>query len=237
MYILAIDSTAKIASVALLSDEKALGSYHIDAGLTQSELLLPMAEHLLASLHLSFADIGLLAVSVGPGSFTGVRIGTALAKGLAFGRDIPCVEVSTLEALAENLRGFSGCVLPVMDARRAQVYTATFRADRGSMIRETPDRAMPVSALVSELAARGELVLPVGDGAEAVLTALAAAGVSALEIPSLLRDENAVSVGRVALRRYHDGATVSDRDLRPVYLRLPQAERERLEREAAAHSN
>ena len=105
MIILAFDGTAKCASCAVLRDEVCLGEYNIDNGLTQSELLLPMAESLLKSLRLNFSDVDMYATSVGPGSFTGVRIGAALVKGLAFGRDVPCAAVSTLEALAENARG------------------------------------------------------------------------------------------------------------------------------------
>ena len=234
MYTLAFDSTAKVASVALLSDDRPVASYQINAGLTQSELLLPMAEHILSSLSLGFSDIGLFAVSVGPGPFTGVRIGSALVKGLAFGRGIPCVGVSTLEALANNLAGFPGLLLPVMDARRAQVYTATFRSEGGVPVRLTPDRALPIGALVEELRAASETVCPVGDGVTAVLPALRDAGIPVIAPPPVLTDENAVSVGRVAYRKYLTGDTVSDEALRPVYLRLPQAERERLEKEKNA---
>ena len=127
MKILAFDSTAKVASVAVTEGDRALLSYSIDNGLTQSELLLPMAESALKALRLTFADVGAYAVTVGPGSFTGVRIGVSLVKGLAFAKDIPCVEVSTLLALAENLRGTDGIIVPVMDARRSQVYTAILR--------------------------------------------------------------------------------------------------------------
>ena len=100
MIILAFDGTAKAASVAVLDDEKILAAYTVDNGLTQSELLLPMAEDVLRALNLTFADVGLFAVAEGPGSFTGVRIGAALIKGMAFGTDVPCAGVSTLEALA-----------------------------------------------------------------------------------------------------------------------------------------
>ena len=129
MKILAFDGTARAASVAMLDGERVLGYYTIDNGLTQSELLLPMAENLLESLKLSFGDVELYATSVGPGSFTGVRIGVSLIKGLAFGKGLPCAEVSTLEALAENAATLKGIIVPYMDARRAQVYSATFRSD------------------------------------------------------------------------------------------------------------
>ena len=112
MKILAFDGTAKAASVAVADGDRVLSVCTVDNGLTQSELLLPMAEDMLKSLKLGFGDIDLFATSVGPGSFTGVRIGVSLIKGLAFGRELPCVEVSTLEALAENLRGLKGIILP-----------------------------------------------------------------------------------------------------------------------------
>ena len=153
MKILAFDSTAKIASVAVLDGDKITGSCNIDNGLTQSELLLPMAEDLLRSLGISHKDIDAYAVAVGPGSFTGVRIGVSLVKGLAFGRDIPCIEVSTLEALARNLAPLEGVIVPCMDARRAQVYSATFISDGESLTRVTEDRAIALSALAEELKA------------------------------------------------------------------------------------
>ena len=118
MKILSFDSTAKAASVAVLEDESVLAEYSVDTGLTQSELLLPMAESMLSALKLSFSDIELYAASTGPGSFTGVRIGASLVKGLAFDRGVPCVSVSTLEALAENLAGLSGILLPCMKGRK-----------------------------------------------------------------------------------------------------------------------
>ena len=123
MKILAFDTSAKVASVALTDDEKLLGVSNIDNGLTQSELVLPMAEDLIGRLGLNFSDVNLYAVTVGPGSFTGVRIGVATVKGLAFGRDIPTAPVSTLEALAENAAGLDGLIVPCMDARRGQFYT------------------------------------------------------------------------------------------------------------------
>ncbi len=229
MKILAFDGTAKAATVAVCDGDKTLGYYTIDNGLTQSELLLPMAENLLKSLRLSFSDIDLYATSVGPGSFTGVRIGVSLIKGLAFGRDIPCVEVSTIEALAENLRGLSGIVVPCMDARRAQVYTATFKGE--NLERLCEDRAIALSALAEELKEYSEPVYLVGDGYEVAKKALLAEGVKLCDTPELLICQNAVSVAKVAFRKYNAGEITTDRELSPMYLRLPQAERERLEKE------
>ena len=230
MKVLAFDGTAKAASVALIDGEHTLAAYTIDNGLTQSELLLPMAESILRATGLSFSDVGLFAVTEGPGSFTGVRIGTSLVSGIAFGRNIPCVGVSTLEALAENLAGLRGIIVPVMDARRSQVYTATFTSDGERLTRLTPDRAISLSALAEELSAAESPIYLSGDGYRVASKALLAAGVALSPTPELLITASAVSVARVAIRKFERGEYVSDRELVPTYLRLPQAERERLER-------
>lgn len=231
MIILAFDGTAKCASCAVLRDDACLGEYNIDNGLTQSELLLPMAESLMKSLKLNFSDVDLYATSVGPGSFTGVRIGAALVKGLAFGRDIPCASVSTLDALAENARGLCGIIVPAMDARRGQVYTAIFRCDGENMEKLTEDMAISIKDLASMLREYGdEHIYLVGDGYEVARKGLTEDGLTIEITPKALRNESAASVARVALRQYNEGQTVSDSELSPTYLRLPQAERERLER-------
>lgn len=231
MICLAFDTSAKIASVAALDGDKTLAVYSIDNGLTQSELILPMAEDMLKKLGLSYSDVGLLATSVGPGSFTGVRIGVSLVKGLAFGKNIPCIGVSTLEALAENLRGLSGLIVPVMDARRNQVYTATFLSKEGEVRRLTEDRALSLTELAEELRAAGEEnIYLVGDGYSVAKKALSENGVKIGDTPEILRSENAASVGRLGIRMHECGKSTSDLEISPVYLRLPQAERERLER-------
>ena len=234
MKILAFDGTAKVASAAVVENGKALATYSIDNGLTQSELLLPMAEAITKSLQIGFSDIGAFAVTVGPGSFTGVRIGVSLVKGLAFGRTVPCVPLSTLEALAENLRGMSDAiVVPCMDARRAQVYTAIFESDGNELTRLTEDLAIPITELYEKLSKYvGKKIYLVGDGYEVTYRALTSLGLSGLEItPEILRMQNAASVGKLAEIKIERGEFTTDEKLSPVYLRLPQAERERLERE------
>ena len=237
MITLAFDSTAKAASVAVTDGDKLLALYNIDNGLTQSELLLPMAENMLKNLKLTFDDVGLLACAVGPGSFTGVRIGVALVKGIAFGKNIPCVAVSTLDELAENLAGLDGIIVPVMDARRQQVYTATYRGNGTTLNKLTPDRAIAISDLAEELKEYSEPIYLVGDGYDVARRGLIAAGVDVKETPKLLITENAYSVALVANRKYENGETVSDLEIAPTYLRMPQAERERLERLAAESNN
>ncbi len=231
MKILALDTTAKTASVAVTENERVLGVCNIDNGLTQSELILPMAERLLASLGMSFSDIDLYAVTVGPGSFTGVRIGVSTVKGLAFGKNIPCAAVSTLEALAENAAGLRGLIVPCMDARRGQFYTASFSSDGEAMTRLTPDRAISAEALAEELRDFGGDVYVTGDGYEVAHRLLSSLGVRLAKTPELLRVANAASIAKIAKRMQERGECVSESELQPTYLRIPQAERERLERE------
>ncbi len=233
MKILAFDSTAKTASVAVTEEDRILLSYSVDNGLTQSELLLPMAEAALNSLRLEFSDIDAFAVTAGPGSFTGVRIGAALVKGLAFGRSVPCVSVSTLEALSENLRGIRGIIVPCMDARRSQVYSAIFKSDSGNITRVTEDAALPISELYEALKYyTGTDIYLVGDGYDITYKTLSEMGLDTLRVtPPLLRSQNAASVGAVAKRKIDNGEVTTDEALTPIYLRMPQAERERLERE------
>lgn len=231
MKILAFDSTAKAASVAVCEDEKLLALFNIDNGLTQSELLLPMAEDALRALRLDFSDIGLFAATMGPGSFTGVRIGAALVKGLAFGRDIPCVGISTIESLAENLASLDGIVVPVMDARRSQLYTAIFESDGSSLKRVCEDKAISISALAEMLREYdGKPIYLVGDGYSVAYKGLCAEGIRLSKTPELLLNENAYSTAKIAYRKYTAGEYYSDREIAPTYLRVPQAERERLER-------
>lgn len=231
MKILAFDSTAKVASVAVTEGDRALLSYSIDNGLTQSELLLPMAESALKALRLDFSDIGAYAVTVGPGSFTGVRIGVSLVKGLAFSKGVPCVPISTLEALSENLRGAEGIIAPVMDARRSQVYTAIFESDGNKITRLTEDMAIPIAELYERLKTYGKKAYLVGDGYDITYKALSEMGLDTLAItPPLLRMQNAASVGRIAAIKLGQGEYTTDSSLSPIYLRMPQAERERLEK-------
>ena len=232
MITLAFDSVAKIASVALCDGERVLAEYSIDNGMTQSELLLPMAESILSSVGLSFSDVELYACTTGPGSFTGVRIGVSLIKGLAFGKGTPCVSVSSLDSLAENAAGLTGVIVPVMDARRSQVYTAIFESDGESLTRVSEDMAIPLSTLAELLKKYdGMPIYLIGDGYGVATAALPSLGVSLCNTPEGIRGQSAASCAKVAYRKYLNGEVIADTELAPTYLRLPQAERERLERE------
>ena len=229
MKILAFDSTATTASVAVTEDSRLLGEVTLNNGNTHSETLLPMAEALLGMLRLAVRDIDLFACSAGPGSFTGVRIGAATVKGMAFGTKRPCVGVSTLEALAYNMRGHCGIICPVMNARRSQVYTAIFESDGECVKRLSEDMAIGVDELDEMLAAYDANVYLVGDGIEVALDCFKKT--KAIAAPEKLRYQSAYSVSQVALCMHKDGKSVSDAELTATYLRLSQAERERLERE------
>ena len=234
MLILALDSTAVVASVALCRDETPLALFTVKNGNTHSETLLPMVEAVLRSAKAMVSDIDLFACAVGPGSFTGVRIGAATVKGLAFGQNKNCLGVSTLEALAENLVPYEGILCPVMNARRGQVYNALFEVESGAPKRLCPDRALSVAELAAELEAKGRPFALCGDGVDEFLRL--SPKIRPASVFPLLADQNAASVAKVAYRRALAGESGTDAALVPVYLRLPQAERERLAREGGASS-
>ena len=226
MLILAFESTAKAASAALVRDGKLVSQYSQCSGLTHSRTLLPMGEDMLKNAELTLQDVDLIAVAHGPGSFTGVRIGVSMVKGLAWAADKPCVGVSTLEAMAWHGLAAGGLICPVMDARRSQVYNALFRMEDGRPARLTEDRPIALTELAEELRAYKERVFLVGDGAELSYSALTGKGLPCSLAPENLRMQSAWGVAMAAM-----GKTPGTADeLLPVYLRLSQAERERQER-------
>ena len=224
MKILALDSTALVASAALCEDETLLGEVTINNGNTHSETLLPMVEFLLSRFEISPTELDLFALSKGPGSFTGVRIGAATIKGLAFATQIPCIGVSTLDALAYNLADIKGLICPVMNARRSQVYTALFRNSENGMERLLPDSAIAIAELDTILSAYDEPVYLCGDGYDITKKLLTH---PIYEISEKLRHQSAYSVAQVAKKFYDSGVRGTDIELSPTYLRLSQAERER----------
>lgn len=228
MLILGIESSARAASAALCRDGELLGQYYQCAGLTHSRTLLPMAEELLRGTDTALADIDGVAVSVGPGSFTGVRIGVAAVKGLCFGAEKPAVGVSTLEAMAWNgLAAAPGeIVCCCMDARRGQVYNALFEISDGAPRRLVPDRAVTLAELCAELRALGRGAFLTGDGAQLAHEALVSSGVPCRLAAGPLLMQSAWGVCMAARGREMQNAE----KLLPVYLRLSQAERERQER-------
>lgn len=231
MKILAFESTAKAASVALCEDEFLIAQSYQNSGLTHSTTLMPMAETLLKNCGVALSDVDCLAVAVGPGSFTGLRIGISTVKGLAWGAEKPCVGVSTLEAMAWPLAHLDGVICCAMDARRKQVYNALFRAREGTLERLCPDRAISLEELAQERKNEEKVQIVVGDGAQLCYNDAECRGQRLVLAPPHLRFQSAWGVARAALERARAGEMVSGAELAANYLRLSQAERERLEKQ------
>ena len=231
MRILALETAAKAVSAAVTEDGKVLASAYQDTGLTHSRTLMPIVEGLLRNTGMTVGDLDAVAVSAGPGSFTGVRIGVSAAKGLAFAGDKPCIGVSTLAALARNVAFAGGLIVCAMDARRQQVYNALFEARDGAPARLTPDRAIALADLAEALRDDPRPKTVLGDGGQMCFDYLTAAGVPCRLAPAHLVKEDAVSVALEAEELARAGGLVTAQELAPVYLRPPQAERLRLERQ------
>lgn len=236
--LLAVESSAGPASCAVLHVEGGrqtlLCAASVNTRLTHSQTLLPMINDMLRNAGLAFGDIHALAVAVGPGSFTGVRIGVAAVKGLAFPGDLPCVPVSTLSGMAHRFAGvpMSCDIVAAMDARCRQVYTALFSLNEGTVVRETPDEAITLEELAPRLAARRRPLLAVGDGAPLCCAELVSAVPQLRLAPVGWGEQHAVGVARAAVPLLAAGQAVSGESLLPQYLRLPQAERELRRRQA-----
>lgn len=232
MNILALESSATACSAALCRDGALLAQSFQCSGLTHSRTLLPMVDDLLKNCGQSLDNVDVIAVAAGPGSFTGLRIGVATAKGLAWAQDKPCAPCSTLESMAWPLAHLEDSLLVcAMDARRKQVYNALFLARGDSLERLTPDRAISLAELGEELKKYQKMKIIVGDGALLCYNTLRE-GVPGLSLaPVHLRMQSAWGVARAAEELSTAGGLVTAGELAPVYHRLSQAERERLERE------
>ena len=227
MNILAVDTAGKSAAVAVLSDDTLLYETQCNNGLTHSETLLPMIDTALRACGLTVADLDLLGATNGPGSFTGLRIGLSVIKGLALPRQIPCAPVSTMAALAYGMAG-QGTVIGAQDARRGQVYWAAF--DLETHNRLTPDAAAPVASLQEFVQNCKKPLFFVGDGAALCYNVYEQVpGVAVC--PSALQVLRGVGVALAAKVLWESGACVPPAELLPDYHRLSQAERERAEKE------
>lgn len=224
MNILALESAALSAGAAVWEDNLLKSEQFVNCGLTHSQTLLPLVDAALSAAGKTVADMDAIAVSAGPGSFTGVRIGMGVAKGLALGAGKPIICVPTLLALAYNVSAFPGDIVPIMDARRGEVYTATYRWKDGKMKEVHPMRAIPLKRLLEEV----DGAIFVGDGVEVHRAAISEVkGEKAEFAPAHLCYERAASVAMAALGI----PPVSPHAAAPFYLRLSQAEREYMERE------
>lgn len=215
--LLSFDSSAVTASAALTDGDKIINSAFINAGLTHSETLLPMIKSVMNGY--SFKDLEAIAITAGPGSFTGVRIGVATAKGLAFDNDIDCISVSTLEAIAYNFTDKNTIVCAVMDARRMQFYNALFEIKDGTVKRLCDDRAISLEDLSVQLSVFDEVIIA-GDGAKLCFDNLSLDNIKLADDERIY--QNAVAVSKAAKNKKR----ISAASLMPVYLRQSQAERE-----------
>ena len=240
MRILALDSTAVAASVCLMDGEKIVADCYQNTRQTHSQTLMPMVQFAMQCAGWQMRDVDLLAVSAGPGSFTGVRIGISCIKGLAFPDHKPCCGVSVLQAMAENFSHQDGRICAVMDARCRQVYNALFEIKNGKVIRLCEDRALTLDELREDLLKRGEgTYILMGDGAllcrqAPELSGLSDAGILLKMAPETLCMQRASGVARAAIKAYNEEKTVNGDKLLPVYLRLPPAQRELKKRQEGA---
>ncbi len=230
MNILAVDSCSMVATGAIIRDGVLAAEFVINDKKTHSVKLLPQIENMLASCDLGFNDIDYFACTVGPGSFTGQRIGTATVKALAHACGKQVCGISSLEAMCYNVPFFKGIICPIMDARREQVYTGSYRFRNGKLARVKKDRAMALSDLLCEL--EGKNVIFLGDGVsvhkEAIQERL---GEKAQFAPIHLQHLRGGSVAMCAFEKIENGETTTYDKLLPTYLRMSQAERELKEKE------
>ncbi|MBR4073320.1 MAG: tRNA (adenosine(37)-N6)-threonylcarbamoyltransferase complex dimerization subunit type 1 TsaB [Clostridia bacterium] len=227
MKILSVECSAGPASVALLDGEKIAASSFVNVKLTHSQTLVPMIKNLLESSLTSINDIDAIAVAVGPGSFTGIRIGIGAIKGLAAKDNIPCIPVSTLRGMAEPYITDNCIVCAVMDARCNQVYNALFRIENNKITRLCEDRALMCNELADELNKNfsDKKIIVTGDGADLFYPFIENLPY-ANKAPESTKYQNAIGIALAAREEFENGNAVTPAALLPVYLRLPQAERE-----------
>ena len=238
MKILAFDSSGLVASVAIVQDDNLIAEYTTNYKKTHSQTLLPMLDEVVRMTETDKKSFDLLAVAAGPGSFTGLIIGSATVKGLALAWDIPVVAVPTLEALAYNAWGSRRIICPIMDARRRQVYTGLYRFDKDDKMEVLMDQVpMDIDELIEVLGDRGEEVLFVGDGIDVYADTIRQKMTVPFSFaPAHMNKQRAGSVAVAAKKRYEEGIYTSGDDFAPEYLRQSQAERERAERQKAGRT-
>lgn len=233
MRILALDSSGLVATVAILEGYQTVAEYTVNYKKTHSQTLLPMLDEIVKMTEFDLSTIDAIAVAGGPGSFTGLRIGSATAKGLGLALDKPLIHIPTIEGLAYNLYDCIGLICPIMDARRNQVYTGLYRFVDGEFQVVEDQMAISVSDLVKKLNQYGERVTFLGDGVPVYGENIKAeVEIECYFAPAHMNRQRAAAVGALAMKYFEAGKTESASEHRPDYLRLSQAERERAERDA-----
>lgn len=232
MRILALDSSGLVATVAILEDEQMIAEYTVNYKKTHSQTLLPMLDEIVKMTEFDLTTIDAIAVAGGPGSFTGLRIGAATAKGLGLALNKPLIHVPTVDGMAYNLYGTTGLICPIMDARRNQVYTGLYRFENGEFQIVEKQMAIAVQELVEKLNQYGEKVTFLGDGVPVYGKDLKnQLKVECYFAPAHMNRQRATAVGALGMQYYQEGKLQTAAQHHPDYLRLSQAEREQAERE------
>ena len=237
MRILALDSSGLVASVAVVEggvlEAQTIAEYTVNYKKTHSQTLLPMLDEVARMTELDLNSMDAIAVAAGPGSFTGLRIGSATAKGLGLALDKPLIHIPTLEGLAYNLCGSDHIVCPIMDARRGQVYAGIYEFDNDRLIVLEDQMAVGIEELGQRLHSYDRKVVFLGDGVPVFKEALIERIMAGREIafaPAHMNRQRAAAVGALAIRYYREGKMETAAEHQPDYLRVSQAERERKER-------
>ena len=233
MKLLALDSSGLVASVAVAEDENLLAEYTVNYKKTHSQTLLPMLDEISTMIELDLGTIDAIAVAAGPGSFTGLRIGSATAKGLGLALKKPLIGIPTVEGLAYNLYDVPGLICPIMDARRSQVYTGIYRFENHEMITVEDQMAIGINELIEKLNAMDTEVIFLGDGVSVYEKVIGEKlNVPYTFAPVHMSKQRAGAIAALGMKYYKAGKTESATEHQPDYLRVSQAERERAEREA-----
>ena len=231
MKILGLDSSGIVASVAIVEEDNLIAEYTVNYKKTHSQTLLPMLDELAKMTELDMDTIDAIAVAAGPGSFTGLRIGSATAKGLGLALDKPLVGIPTVEALAYNLYDVNGLICPIMDARRKQVYTGIYRYEDHRLMTVKDQMAVGIEEFLSMLNEMGEAVTFLGDGVPVFKDIIAdKLTVPFSFAPAHLSRQRAGAVGALGVLYYKEGRTETAAEHKPDYLRVSQAERERAQK-------
>ncbi|MBQ6105234.1 MAG: tRNA (adenosine(37)-N6)-threonylcarbamoyltransferase complex dimerization subunit type 1 TsaB [Lachnospiraceae bacterium] len=231
MKILAIDSSGQVASVAIVTDEAVLAEYSVNYKKAHSQTLLPMVEEVMKMTGTEGKELDAVAVTNGPGSYTGLRIGSSTVKGLAMVWDKPIIPVPTVDTLAANYADYDGLICPLMDARRGQVYTGLYRFTDGKLTTVVPQVCTMLNDILAKVNELGEKVIFLGDGVPVHRQEIAGQVTVPYTLAPMHRSvQSAASLGYLACTYLREGKTVTATELVPEYLRLSQAEREREER-------
>lgn len=238
MIIIAIESSGMVASVAIATEDSIIAEYTLNHKKTHSQTLLPMLDEIVRMTGLKLQEADAIAVSAGPGSFTGLRIGSATAKGLALALNKPVVAVPTLDSLAYNLYGTDRVICPMIDARRDRVYTGLYEFNKDSFNILLSQTVMPVEEIISRINALGRKAIFLGDGVPVYKEGLAElTGVDYCFAPVHMNRQRAGSVGALGIKLYKDNIIQTASEHQPVYLSLSQAERERLRKQEEASND